>query len=68
MWGVGTVTGAVLGSRWKPLRPMRAAVLGPVPWPMGLVLFAQGPPVAVVYLGMAASGVGTSARRRPRAS
>ncbi|CAN5226885.1 MFS transporter [soil metagenome] len=57
-WGVGTVTGAVVGSRWKPLRPMRAAVLCSVPWPMGLVLFAQGPPVAVVYLGMAASGVG----------
>jgi hypothetical protein len=30
-WGVGTVTGAVLGSRWKPRRPMLAAVLCAVP-------------------------------------
>ena len=57
-WGVGTVTGAVLGSRWKPLRPMRAAVLGAVPWPLALAVFAYGPPVQVVYAVMATSGVG----------
>ena len=57
-WGVGTVTGAVLGSRWKPLHPMRAAVLGAVPWPLALSLFAAGPPVAVLYAAMAAAGVG----------
>ncbi len=57
-WGVGTVTGAVLGSRWQPLRPMRAAVIGALPWPLALALFAQGPPVAVLYAVLAASGVG----------
>jgi MFS family permease len=57
-WGVGTVSGAVLGSRWKPLRPMRAAVWGAVPWPLALALFALGPPVPVAYGAMAAAGVG----------
>ena len=57
-WGVGTVSGAVLGSRWKPLRPMRAAVWGAVPWPLVLTVFALGPPVGVLYAAMAAGGVG----------
>lgn len=57
-WGVGTVTGAVVGSRWQPLRPMRAAVIGAVPWPLGIAVFALGPPQAVLYLTMTASGVG----------
>lgn len=57
-WGVGTVTGAVVGSRWKPLRPMRAAVLGAVPWPLGIAVFALGPPVPVLYLAMAVGGIG----------
>jgi MFS family permease len=57
-WGVGTVSGAVLGSRWKPLRPMRAAVWGAVPWPLVLTVFALGPPVALTYALMALGGVG----------
>lgn len=57
-WGVGTVTGAVLGARWEPLRPMRAAMLGAVPWPGAIAAYALGPPVAVLYALMALSGVG----------
>jgi MFS family permease len=57
-WGVGTVTGAVLGSRWKPLRPMRAAVLCAVPWPLVIAVYGLGPPVALVYAAMVAGGVG----------
>jgi len=57
-WGIGTVTGAIVGSRWKPLRPMRAAVLCAAPWPLCMVAYALGPPVLLVYLVMAASGVG----------
>ena len=57
-WGVGTVSGAIVGSRWKPLRPMRAAVLGAVPWPLGIAVFALGPPVAVLYAAMAVAGIG----------
>lgn len=57
-WGVGTVTGAVVGSRWRPLRPMRAAVMGAVPWPLGIAVFALGPPQVLLYLTMVISGVG----------
>ena len=57
-WGVGTVTGAVLGSRWRPLRPMRAAVWGAVPWPLVLTIFALGPPVGLMYAAMSGAGVG----------
>lgn len=57
-WGVGTVTGAIVGSRWRPLRPMRAAVMGAVPWPLCIAAFALGPSQPVLYLTMAAGGVG----------
>jgi MFS family permease len=57
-WGVGTVTGAVLGSRWKPRHPLRAAIFGTLPWPAALALYAGGPPLAVLYPCMAAAGFG----------
>ena len=57
-WGVGTVCGAVVGSRWRPRRPMRAAVLGAVPWPLCLAGFALGPPLPVLFATMATAGVG----------
>ena len=58
-WGVGTVSGAVLGSRWRPHRPMRAAVLGAVPWPLCIAVFALGPPLPLLYAAMAVAGLGT---------
>ncbi len=57
-WGVGTVTGAIAGSRWKPHRPMLAAVLCAVPWPLVIAVYGVGPPVAVLYASMAVGGVG----------
>lgn len=57
-WGVGTVTGAVVGSRWRPRRPLFAGVLAAVPWPLCLAVFALGPPRTVLYACMAAAGVG----------
>ncbi len=57
-WGVGTVTGAVVGSRWRPRRPMFAGMLAAVPWPGAIALYAAGPPLAVLYLAMAAAGAG----------
>lgn len=57
-WGVGTLTGAIVGSRWKPQRPMLAGVVGCLFWPLGISLFAVGPPVLVVYGFMVLSGVG----------
>ncbi len=57
-WGVGTITGAVVGSRWRPHRPMLAAMLAAVPWPACIALYGAGPPLAVVYTGMAVAGAG----------
>lgn len=57
-WGVGTVTGAVCGARWKPHRPMRAAMAAAVPWPAGITLYALGLPLPVVYGSMVVGGVG----------
>jgi MFS family permease len=57
-WGVGTLTGAVIGSRWRPPRPMYTGVLGSLFWPLAIAVFALGPSVAVVYGVMVFSGVG----------
>jgi MFS family permease len=57
-WGVGTVTGALIGSRWRPALPMRAGMVAAVPWPACIALYALGPPVAVVYAAMVLGGVG----------
>lgn len=57
-WGVGTVTGAVVGSRWRPRRPMFAGMLAAVPWPGAIALYAAGPPLTVLYPVMAAAGAG----------
>ena len=57
-WGVGTVSGAVVGARWRPARPMRAAVLCSVPWPLCIAVFALGPPLGLLYAAMALAGLG----------
>ncbi|MDQ6651033.1 MAG: MFS transporter [Actinomycetota bacterium] len=57
-WGAGTVTGAVLGSRWRPRRPMLAGMIGAIPWSGAVALYAVGPPLGVLYPAMAAAGVG----------
>ena len=60
-WGVGTITGAVVGSRWRPRRPMLVGMLCAVPWPGGIALYAAGPPLLVLYVVMALSGAGIGA-------
>ena len=57
-WGIGTITGAVVGSRWRPARPMLTGMLGCLPWPAAIALFAAGPPLVVLYPAMAVAGVG----------
>jgi MFS family permease len=57
-WGTGTVSGALVASRWKPARPMLAGMVAAVPWPACIALYAAGPPVAVTYAGMTAAGLG----------
>jgi MFS family permease len=56
-WGVGTVTGVLIGSRWSPQRPMLVSMASAIPWGGALALYAAGPPVALVYLAMASAGV-----------
>jgi MFS family permease len=57
-WGVGTVTGAIVGSRWRPRRPMLAGMLGAVLWPGAVALYGAGPPLSVLYPAMAVAGFG----------
>jgi predicted MFS family arabinose efflux permease len=58
--GAGALGGAVLGLRWRPRHPMRAAFLVLGAWPLTLVAFAAGAPRLVVLLLAAAMGAGFS--------
>ena len=58
-WGAGTVTGAALGARIRPRRPMLAGIIATLPWPVATGLFALGPPLPLLYLSMALAGVGS---------
>ncbi len=44
-FGVGAVAGALIGLRWRPRRPMRAAFLCCAAWPMSLTMLALGAPL-----------------------
>jgi hypothetical protein len=56
--GAGTMLGAVLGFRWRPLRPMRAGFLWTLPWPVVTAAFALGAPLVLLVPLFAAAGVG----------
>src|SRR5687768_10020933 len=57
-YGTGALAGAVIGLRWRPRHPMRAAFLVIAVWPLMLVAFATGVTVAVVVPLAVATGVG----------
>jgi MFS family permease len=57
-FGVGTVTGALIGSRWRPRYPMRVMVSTSILWPASVGLYAAGPARPVLYPVMAVAGVG----------
>ena len=57
-FGVGAVVAAVVGSRWSPRRPMLAATLCAVLWPLAIVGYAGGLPLWLVYLLGVLSGGG----------
>src|SRR5687768_2558753 len=57
-YGAGALAGALIGFRWRPERPMLAAFLVIAVWPVGLVSFALGAPVAVVLPLTFATGIG----------
>jgi Transmembrane secretion effector len=58
--GAGTMLGAVLGFRWRPLYPMRAGFLWVLPWPVVTVVFAIGAPLLVLVPLFGVAGVGLS--------
>jgi MFS family permease len=57
-FGAGALTGALIGLRWRPRHPMRAAFLMIAVWPLMLVSFALGAPVALVLPLAVATGAG----------
>jgi MFS family permease len=57
-FGAGTMLGALLGFRWRPLHPMRAGFLWVLPWPAVTCVFAAGAPLPVVVPLFAIAGVG----------
>ena len=57
-YGAGALAGTLIGLRWRPRHPMRAAFLVLAAWPMVVVSFALGAPVAVVVPLALATGVG----------
>jgi MFS family permease len=58
--GAGTMLGALLGFRWRPLHPMRAGFLWCLPWPAVTVAFALGAELVLLVPLFAAAGVGLS--------
>jgi MFS family permease len=57
-YGAGALAGALIGFRWRPRHPMRAAFLVLAVWPVMLVSFAMGAPVALVVILAVGTGVG----------
>ena len=57
-YGAGALTGALIGLRWRPRHPMRAAFLVIAVWPLSIVSFATGMPVALVLPLSVATGAG----------
>lgn len=56
--GVGAFLGALIGLRWRPRRPLRAAFLIAGIWPLTFAAFAVGVPLQVLFLGMVCTGIG----------
>jgi MFS family permease len=57
-FGVGTIAGAITGSRWRPRYPMRVGAAASIIWPLSYTVYALGPPLPVLYPAMAIAGAG----------
>ena len=57
-YGAGALLGAVVGFRWRPERPMLAAFCVLAVWPVMIVAFGLGAPVALVVPLAVATGMG----------
>jgi predicted MFS family arabinose efflux permease len=56
--GAGTMVGALIGFRWRPLHPLRVGFLCVLPWPAVTAAFALGVPLGVLVPLFVAAGVG----------
>jgi predicted MFS family arabinose efflux permease len=56
--GAGTIAGALIGFRWRPLHPMRMGMALVLMWPVSAATFALGLPLPVVVIVAAAAGMG----------
>jgi MFS family permease len=57
-YGAGALAGALIGFRWRPRHPMRAAFLVIAVWPVMLVAFATGVTVVLVVPLAVGTGIG----------
>ena len=58
--GGGTLLGALLGFRWRPLHPMRVGFVCVLPWPLVTAAFALGAPLPLLFPLFVLGGVGLS--------
>lgn len=56
--GVGALAGGLAGLRWRPRHPLRAGFFAISAWPLLLVAFGTGGPVALVLVLAAGTGMG----------
>jgi hypothetical protein len=56
--GGGTIAGALIGFRWRPLYPMRMGMALVLMWPLSMLTFALGLPLELVVVASALAGVG----------
>jgi hypothetical protein len=59
-FGVGTIAGSLIGSGWRPQRPMRAAMLAILVWPAADVLYGAGVTLGVIFPAMVLAGGGVA--------
>jgi MFS family permease len=58
--GAGTVVGSLVGARWRPRYPMRAAMLAMLLWPVSVILYAAGLTLVVVFPVTVLAGTGVA--------
>jgi hypothetical protein len=56
--GLGTIAGALFAFRVRPARPMLAAFIACIPWPLSIGLFALGAPRPLLAVAFFATGLG----------
>ncbi len=58
--GAGTIAGAMVGFRWRPQRPLLAAFILNLGWPVSIALFAAGAPRGLLIAAFVLAGAGLS--------